>query len=99
MEPLPRFPSVLRDLSLLCEATLQAEDVLGEVRASAGPSLRSVTLADRYAGPPVPAGKVSLMLSLRYQDEARTLTSEEVEASVAAVAARLRARGIEIRGE
>jgi phenylalanyl-tRNA synthetase beta chain len=99
MEPLPRFPPVLRDLSLLCDATLPSAVVLEDVRASAGPALRGVSLADRYSGPPVPAGKVSLMLSLRYQDPARTLTSEEVEASVGAVVTRLRARGIEIRGE
>jgi phenylalanyl-tRNA synthetase beta chain len=99
MEPLPRFPPVLRDLSLLCDTALPAAAVLDEVRASAGAPLRSVSVADRYSGPPVPAGKVSLMLSLRYQDPARTLTSEEVEASVSAVVARLHERGIEIRGE
>ena len=47
----------------------------------------------------VPAGKVSLMLGLRYQRPERTLTSEEVQVSVEAVIRGLRAAGLEIRGE
>jgi phenylalanyl-tRNA synthetase beta subunit len=39
------------------------------------------------------------MLSLRFQDPARTLTSEEVDASVKAIQSALRAAGAEIRGE
>ena len=47
----------------------------------------------------VPSGKVSLTVSLRFQDRERTLTSEEVQASVDAVVRELRAAGLEIRGE
>ena len=54
---------------------------------------------DRYDRPPVPAGKVSLMLSLRFQDPSRTLTSDEVQASVEAVIRELRGAGLEIRGK
>jgi phenylalanyl-tRNA synthetase beta subunit len=58
-----------------------------------------VTVADRYEGPPVAAGRVSLLLSFQYQDPSRTLTGEEVDASVAAIQSALRAAGAEIRGE
>ena len=54
---------------------------------------------DKYDRPPVPAGRVSLTVALAYQDPARTLTGEEVQASVDAVVAALRARGWDIRGE
>ena len=50
-------------------------------------------------GPPVPEGRISLTLALRYQDPARTLTGEEVEASLAAVTRALHDAGAEIRGE
>ena len=56
-------------------------------------------MTDRYQGPPVPAGKVGLTLSLVYHDPSRTLTGEEVQSSVDAVVAGLRAGGAEIRGE
>ena len=54
---------------------------------------------DRYDRPPVPPGQISLTVTLTYQDPARTLTGEEVQASVEAVVAALRARGWDIRRE
>jgi phenylalanyl-tRNA synthetase beta chain len=69
------------------------------VRSAAGERLRSVSLVDRYTGNQVPPGKVSLTVSLRFQDRERTLTSEEVQAAVDAVVRELRAAGHEIRGE
>jgi phenylalanyl-tRNA synthetase beta chain len=96
---LERFPAVERDLSIVAEASLAAAELLETVRASGGALLRSVTVRDRYEGPPVPPGRVSLTITLRYQDPARTLTGEEVLSSVERVIERLRARGAEIRGE
>jgi phenylalanyl-tRNA synthetase beta chain len=73
--------------------------MLGEVRAAGGPHLREVAVADRYEGPPVPPGRVSLTLGLRFQASGRTLTGEEVERAMTDVIGRLRAAGHEIRGE
>jgi phenylalanyl-tRNA synthetase beta chain len=99
VEPLPRFPAVERDVSVLGEGTVVAADLLACVRRAAGPRLRRVEVKDRYDGPPVPPGKVSLMLSLSYQHPERTLTGDEVQASVEAVIRELRGAGLEIRGE
>ncbi len=96
---LDRFPAVQRDLSILCDETIPAAEIDARVRSSGGERLRSVSLLDRYAGNQVPPGKVSLTLSLRFQDPERTLTSEEVQAAVAGVVRELRAVGLEIRGE
>jgi phenylalanyl-tRNA synthetase beta chain len=98
-EPLARYPAVERDLSVLVDTGLAARDVVGRVESAAGELLRRVEVKDRYDRPPVPPGKVSLMLSLRYQDPERTLTNEEVQASVEAVIRELRSVGLEIRGE
>lgn len=98
-EPLPRFPGVARDLSVLCDVAMSAAEITERVRRAAGERLRSVAVVDRYDGDPVPAGKVSLTLGLRYQDARRTLTGEEVQASVEAVIRDLRSMGAEIRGE
>jgi phenylalanyl-tRNA synthetase beta chain len=96
---LDRFPAVERDLSILCDETAPAAEIDARVRQAAGARLRSVSLVDRYTGNQVPPGKVSLTVSLRFQDQGRTLTSEEVQASVDAVVRELRAAGHEIRGE
>ena len=95
---LDRFPAVERDLSVLCDEAVPAAEIDARVRGAAGERLRSVSLVDRYTGNQVPAGKVSLTVSLRFQDPERTLTSDEVQQAVDRVLAELRAAGCEIRG-
>ncbi len=96
---LDRFPAVERDLAVVADAAVPAADVLAEIRKAGGPRLREVRVVDKYDRPPVPAGRVSLTVALAYQDPARTLTGDEVQSSVDAVVAALRARGWDIRGE
>jgi phenylalanyl-tRNA synthetase beta chain len=96
---LDRYPAVERDLSILCDESSPAAEIDGRVRAAGGARLRSVSLVDRYTGNQVPPGKVSLTVSLRFQDPERTLTSEEVQEAVDGVVRELRAAGFEIRGE
>jgi phenylalanyl-tRNA synthetase beta chain len=96
---LDRFPVVERDLAVVVEAAVPSAEVLAEIRRAGGPRLREVRVVDKYDRPPVPAGRVSLTVALAYQDPARTLTGDEVQSSVDAVVAALRARGWDIRGE
>jgi phenylalanyl-tRNA synthetase beta chain len=98
-ESVSRFPAVARDVSIVCDEGLSAAELERVVRGAGGQRLRSVTVTDRYQGPPVPAGRVGLTMSLVYHDPSRTLTGEEVQASMEAVAKGLKARGAEIRGE
>ncbi|MCM2257675.1 MAG: phenylalanine--tRNA ligase subunit beta [Vicinamibacteria bacterium] len=95
---LPRFPSVSRDLSVLCPPGLSAAAVESIIRQVAGTSLRHVAFVDRYAGPQVPAGHVSLTLSLRFSEPDRTMVGEEVQRAVEAAVQALTAAGAEIRG-
>jgi phenylalanyl-tRNA synthetase beta chain len=98
-EALARFPSVQRDLSVLADLGVGAGELVEMVQNAGGELLRRVGVTNRYDRPPVPAGKVSLLLGLLYQHPERTLTSEEVQASVEAVIRKLRQAGLEIRGE
>ena len=96
---LERFPSVVRDLSLLCDANARAADLTVSIRRAGGAALREVEIRDRYEGDPVPKGKISLTVGLRFQDASRTLTGEEVQAAVDNVVADLRGAGAVVRGE
>jgi phenylalanyl-tRNA synthetase beta chain len=98
-QPLPRHPAVSRDLSVLVDRSVAADQLVTWARQGAGALLRSLQVSDRYDRPPVPEGKVSLMLTLRYQEPERTLTSDEVQTSVEGAVRVLRERGAEIRGE
>lgn len=69
------------------------------MRRAAGGLLRSVSVVDRYTGHPLPPGKLSLTVSLRFQDRERTLTGEEVQGAVDGIIRELRGAGLEIRGE
>jgi phenylalanyl-tRNA synthetase beta chain len=78
-ESLPRFPSVVRDLSVLVDSTLPAGAVRGTIRSAAPPTLARVIEFDRYRGKGVPDGRVSLSLRLTFRSSERTLTDAEVD--------------------
>jgi phenylalanyl-tRNA synthetase beta chain len=96
---LDRFPAVARDLSLLCDAGLEAAELTAVIRGAGGEFLRGLEMRDRYEGGKLPPGKVGLTVGLRFQDQTRTLTGDEVQAAVAGIVAALHEQGVEIRGE
>ena len=80
--PLPRYPWVVRDISILLEDSLSAETVRGTIRSAAPVTLRDVREFDRYQGKGIPDGKVSLSFRLTFQSPERTLTDEEVQSGM-----------------
>ena len=80
--PLPRYPWVVRDVSILVDDALSAETVRGTIRSAAPGTLIDVREFDRYQGKGIPDGKVSLSLRLKFQSSERTLTDEEVQAGM-----------------
>ena len=80
--PLPRHPSVVRDISILVDDALSAETVRGTIRAAAPATLVHVREFDRYQGKGVPEGQVSLSVRLTFQAPDRTLTDDEVQAGM-----------------
>lgn len=96
---LPRFPMVARDLSIVGPSSVTAAEIGRLVREAAGDLLRDAWVVDRYEGPPLAPGTVSVTVTLQYQHPSRTLTGDEVQASVRRVVEALHAAGCEIRGE
>ena len=92
IEPLPRYPSVTRDISILIDDTLAAATVRATVREAAPDTLARVREFDRYQGKGVPEGRVSLSLRLTFRSSDRTLTDTEVQAATDAVIAALKDR-------
>lgn len=74
-----RQPAMLRDLAVLVPESLTAAEALGIIQASGGEWLEHVTMFDRFAGPGIPSGQVSLGFSLVYRAADRTLTAGELE--------------------
>jgi len=92
IEPLPRYPSVTRDISILVAETLAAATVRATVREAAPETLVRVREFDRYQGKGVPEGKVSLSLRLTFRSSDRTLTDSDVQSAMDDVLAALKER-------
>ena len=87
--PLPKYPSVTRDLSMLCDEAVTVAAVEDVITASAGKLLRGVRLFDIYRGTGVPAGKKSMAFSLELRADDRTLTDSDSEGVMSKVLAAL----------
>lgn len=81
-------PVSTRDLAVVVDDETPSAR-LPELARAAADLVRSAEVFDRYAGDQVPEGKVSLALRLSIADPGRTLTDEQIDAQVAAVAAAL----------
>jgi phenylalanyl-tRNA synthetase beta chain len=93
-----RYPPVHRDVAFVLDAAVPAGAVQTALVESAGELLDRAVLFDVFEGEPVPSGKRSLAFSLDFRAPDRTLTDQEVEDRVRAIADRLRADlGAEIR--
>jgi phenylalanyl-tRNA synthetase beta chain len=89
--PLPRFPSIVRDLSILVDDSLPAATVRGTIRSAAPATLVSIAEFDRYQGKGIPDGRVSLSLRLTFRAADRTLTDDEAQAATETIVEALRA--------
>jgi len=76
--PLPKYPSVERDMALVVSHDVLAADLNRTVKKNAGDLLDSITLFDVYEGTQIKEGYKSMAFSLRFQAPDRTLTDEEV---------------------
>jgi len=77
--PLPRFPSVDRDLAVVVEDTVAAGAVLAAIKESAGDLLENVRAFDEYRGSQVAEGHKSIAFTLTFRSPERTLTDAEVD--------------------
>jgi phenylalanyl-tRNA synthetase beta chain len=77
--PLPRYPPVVRDLSLLLSRNVTVGEIMRAISGRGVAEFRGVKLVGTYEGTNVPAGKRSVTLRIEYRSDERTLRDEEVE--------------------
>jgi len=88
-EPVPRFPAVERDFSLLLAEGTPFAEVVRAIRALNIPEISSIEAADLYRGKNVPAGKYSLMIRVTFQSREATFTDAQVSDYSARIVAAL----------
>ncbi len=78
-KPLQKYPSVERDLALVCERSLPAETVLEAIKAQGGSQLVHLDVFDVYMGEHLSDDQKSLGLRLLFENPEKTLESKTVD--------------------
>jgi phenylalanyl-tRNA synthetase beta chain len=81
--PVPKLPVVRRDLAIVVDEALPAQEVLSALEAARPARVDAIRLFDVYRGPGIATGKKSLAILVLMQDTERTLTDPEIDATVA----------------
>ena len=84
-QPVAMYPPVSRDLSLVLDKAIPWAEIADRVRAEGGPTLESVDFLDTFEGEGIPQGQHSLHFGMTFRRSDRTLTGDEVEASVRSI--------------
>lgn len=90
-QPISKFPSVRRDISVVLDQDCPAAEVLNAVRGVGGESLKYLQLFDEYRGQGIDSDKKSLTIGLIFQASSSTLRDEEIEETMKRVLLQLHA--------
>jgi phenylalanyl-tRNA synthetase beta chain len=84
-QPLPKFPSIERDLAVVVEEHIAAAVILASIKESAGDLLEFARAFDEYHGAQVQEGYKSIAFTLTFRSPERTLTDAEVDKVMAEI--------------
>ncbi|MCI9672048.1 MAG: phenylalanine--tRNA ligase subunit beta [Lawsonibacter sp.] len=83
--PLPRFPSVTRDIAVVCDESVTVGTLEKAIRLGAKGLLKEAALFDIYRGKGIDEGKKSVAFNLVLRADDRSLTSEEADEDVKSI--------------
>ncbi len=96
-QPLPKFPAITRDLSLVCADEIPVGDLQAAMKKAVGNILEQITLFDVYKGEQIAAGMKSVSFSIRMRSHEGTLTDEQADAAMKRVLKALKEHGATLR--
>ncbi len=76
--PLPRFPSICRDISLVVDSNIIYEDIEGVILSKGIKDLRQIEVIDVYRGEKLPQDKNGITLRITYQSATKTLEDKVI---------------------
>jgi phenylalanyl-tRNA synthetase beta chain len=98
VRPIPRFPAIERDLSIIIGEEVCWADIEKAVNEKASDKLEEVRFVGVYMGKGIEPAQKSVTLSLRFRDEDGTLTHEAVDGFESSIVERLnKSVGAELR--
>ena len=83
--PISKFPSSERDIAIVVEDKIFCQDIIDVIKSSGGENLKNIKLFDIYKGENIGANKKSMAFNILFSSNERTLTVEEVDASIKSI--------------
>ena len=77
--PLPRYPSVVRDVTLLVDRNVGFTELVAGIESEVIDDYQRVNLVGTYEGQNIPGDRRSVTLRVEYRSDQRTLRDDEVE--------------------
>lgn len=77
-QPVPRFPAIYRDVTIIIDKHIESGEVVEMVRNANESLIESVLLYDLYEGDPIPKGHKSITLRVTYRSAEKTLEDNDV---------------------
>ena len=77
-KPVPRFPAIYRDITIIIDKHIESGEVVEMVRNANESLIESVLLYDLYEGDPIPKGHKSITLRVIYRSAEKTLEDTDV---------------------
>jgi phenylalanyl-tRNA synthetase beta chain len=77
-QPIPKFPSISRDITLIIDKSLEAAGLLNAVRMQEEELIDDIFLFDLFEGKPIPPGKKSISFRIVYRSSMKTLKDEDI---------------------
>ena len=96
-KPVPKYPAVTRDLSLVCKNEVYSGDIEEKIKKAGRPLLESIKVFDVYTGLQVAHGYKSIAYALVLRSPDYTLGDEEIDAAMKKIISVLEADGIYLR--
>ncbi|MDE5563751.1 MAG: phenylalanine--tRNA ligase subunit beta, partial [Oscillospiraceae bacterium] len=96
-KPLPKFPAMTRDLSLVCDEEIAVGTLETAIAEAVGKSLEKVELFDVYRGEQIEQGKKSVSFNIVMRNHEETMTTEQADAAMKRVLKAMTKLGAELR--
>ena len=88
--PISKFPAIRRDIAVIVDDAVSADDLVAAVASSAPELIQDVRIFDIYTGAGIEAGRKSVAIGLILQETSRTLTDDDADVVMAATISKLK---------
>ena len=86
---LPRFPSITRDLALICNREVTVAEIMKAAKSAGGKYLKDVKFFDVYQDDKLGIGLKSVAISLVFRADDKTLSDEDIRKDIDNIVDRL----------